>query len=384
MASELLRIDALAYGGDGVGRGADGKVVLVPGVLPGELAEVVRIREKRRFSRGRLSRLAEAAPERIVPECPHYAAGCPGCAYLHCAYSCELQWKQRQLHGFLVRGGLLPEAGLLPPFGAPRRFGLRNKLVLHVRDGVRGYIGRDNRTLLPVDRCLLAAPELNALLTEPPPAAAERELFRYTVRDGALRVTEATPSLTEVLPGFGEFQVAATGFFQTSPVMAAELVRRATDWIAAAAPARLVELYCGVGVFSIAALELLPELTVFGVELSAPAVAAARSNAAAHGVGERSEFVAGDAGESLRRAGDCREAVLLVDPPRTGLDAAAVRAIRRASPRRIIYVSCAPDTLARDAAALRDVYTMERAALLDMFPGTAHFEVIAELRRSID
>ena len=383
MKNELIRVSALAYGGDGVGRGADGKVTLIPGALPGELAEAETIQEKKRFRRCRLVRVLEASPDRIEPECPYFAAGCPGCAYLHCAYSAELQAKQRQLHDFLVRPGLLPESELLPPFGAPQRFGLRNKLVMHVRDGVRGYIGADNRTLIPVARCPLARPEINALLAATPPAG-DRETFRYTASDGALRVTAKTPILTETLPGYGDFKVAADGFFQTDIPVAAELVRRAVVRIAEAAPPRLVELHCGVGVFGIAALENLPNLTAFGVEISASAVTNARINAAAHGVADRVEFVAGDAGRLLRRAGACRDAVLLVDPPRTGLDAPTAAAILRAAPRRIIYVSCAPDTLARDVARLGGGYRMTRAGLLDMFPGTVHFEVMAELCRSAD
>ncbi|MCI5779529.1 MAG: TRAM domain-containing protein [Lentisphaeria bacterium] len=384
MKSERLRVERVAYGGDGVARSADGKVCFVPGVLPGELVEAEAFQERPRFRRARAVRILEAAAERIAPECPLFAAGvCPGCAYLHGTYAAELRWKQQQLHGFLVRRGLLEEAGLRPPFGAPRRFGLRNKLVMHCRDGVRGYVGFDNRSIVPVSRCPLAGAEINSLLAESPPER-EREVFRYTVRDGALRVVPDTPMLTENLSGYGDFSVAPDGFFQTNIPVAAELARRVVEATAADGTGRLVELFCGVGVFSIAALEQNSGLTAFGVELSAAAVAAARCNAVAHGVAARSEFVAGDAGDAMRRLGDCREAVLLVDPPRTGLDAAAVKAILRASPRRIFYVSCAPDTLQRDIARLRETYAAEQAGLLDMFPGTAHFETLAVLRRNRD
>ena len=269
MKSERLRVERIAYGGDGVARSADGKICFVPGVLPGELIEAETCQERPRFRRARAVRILEAAAERIAPECPLFAAGvCPGCAYLHGSYAVELQWKQRQLHGFLVRSGLLEEAGLRPPFGAPRRFGLRNKLVMHCRNGVRGYIGYDNRSIVPVPRCPLAGAELNSLLAECPPER-EREIFRYTARDGALRVGPDTPRLTESLPGYGDFAVAPDGFFQTDLPVAAELVRRVVAEVAAGGAGRLVELYCGVGAFGIAALERVSGLTAFGVELAA-------------------------------------------------------------------------------------------------------------------
>ena len=94
MKSDVFHIDALAYGGDGVGRGSDGVVCFIPGTLPGETVEAEIIAGKKRFRRGKLLRVLEASPERTVPECPYFTAGdCPGCAYIHCSYSHELEWK---------------------------------------------------------------------------------------------------------------------------------------------------------------------------------------------------------------------------------------------------------------------------------------------------
>lgn len=382
MKSEVFRIDALAYGGDGVGRGADGAVCFIPGALPGERVEAEIVAVKKRFRRGRLLRVIETSPERIAPECPYFECGhCPGCAYVHCTYAHEIEWKQRQLHDFLIRRQLAMPETLLKPFASPRRFGLRNKLVMHSANGVRGYIGRDNETLFQVDRCLLAADEINDLLAVTPPDEG-REVFRFTANDGARKITpQFTGYLTESLPPYGEFEVAPGGFFQTNSHVGSELIRRVIGEVAAGGWKKMVELYCGVGIFSIAAAEALPQLQTSGVELDAGAIKAAKRNAERHQVASRCRFAAGDAGKLLRRESRLHDAVLLVDPPRAGLSRETVDAILRAEPAQLIYISCAADTLVRDLDLLKSAYAVGSAGLLDMFPGTAHFEVMTVLHR---
>ena len=327
--------------------------------------------------------MVEASEFRIKPECPYFESdGCPGCAYIHCTYEHEITWKQRQLHDFLVRRGIIAPEALLKPFAAPCRFGLRNKLVMHSSGGIRGYIGNDNETLFPVDKCLLAVPEINELFAAT--ASQEgREVYRFTKTDGALKVSAETEGLlTESLPPYGDFKVAPAGFFQTNTAVAAEMIRRVIGEVGNCALPRLVELYCGVGIFSIAAAEVLPGLHTVGVELNVPAVAAAKLNAKLHQVAPRCRFAAGDAGKLLRREGILHDAVLLVDPPRAGLSRETLGNILRAEPACLIYISCAADTLARDLELLKNGgFTVGRAGLLDMFPGTAHFEVMTVLRR---
>jgi 23S rRNA (uracil1939-C5)-methyltransferase len=383
MKSEILQITATAYGGDAVARSSDGKICFVSGALPGETVRVLITAEKKRFNRAEVLEILQSSPDRIVPECPAYEQNqCPGCAYLHCTYSYELSCKQEQLSGFLIRKKLLDESGLLPPFAAPSRFGNRNKLVMHCVDGIRGYVGRDNSTVFPVPACSLARPELNELLGMQPPAY-EREIFRYTGCDGAVRVNEYRKKyLTENLPGAGDFAVAPDGFFQTNIPVAAELVRRVTEEIVSSGSTELVELYCGVGVFSIAAAGKAGDLQCTGVEFSAAAVAAAKENARRHNVASRCRFYAGDAGKFLRKSVMRSPFTLVVDPPRSGLDDTVIRAIITQMPEKIIYISCAPDTLSRDLEKLCAAgFRIKSAGLLDMFPGTAHFETLTVLTR---
>ena len=340
-------ISRIAFGGDGVGRLPDGKVCFVPGTLPGEtvLAEVVH--QAKSFARARLLGVEASSPERVETDCP-LAGTCPGCVYRHASPSCEIEWKDRQFRDFLTRGNPAGEAvRFLPPVPAPRRSGYRNKLTFVCENGSFCYRGLDNRTAVPVRDCPLGRDELRGLLSEATPSSDGRKrTFRWTLRDGALDSgTPAwvrVPYLTEVLGDFGEFRVPRQSFFQVNTDMAPVLAGRVLELLKELAPDMLLELYCGVGVFSILAAESLPGLTARAVELDRGAIEAAERNAASHGVSDRCRFQAADAARAFAALSDGCEpgrCCVLVDPPRTGVAASLLHEIGRFGPETVLYVS---------------------------------------------
>ena len=364
---------SIAYGGEGVGLTDSGKVCFVRGLLPGETAEVEITEDKKRFARGGIRELLSPSPERIVPVCPH-AGKCPGCVYQHCTYETELGWKQKQFEYFLRD---FP-GERLPIFPSPARLGWRNKIKFRCEGGKHGYRGWDNVTLVPVERCLLAVPAIDEFLKHAPLPADGVVLLRSCAdRTGIVGEKEET-LLTEELPPRGCFKVPASGFFQTNLPVALELVSRVTAELENRNVRHLLELFCGVGLFSIAAAKVLPELRSTGVELSRPAVAAAKLNAKEAGVDKRCFFQASDA---LKFPKGRPDAVLL-DPPRTGAAPKLLTRLLDCAPELILYVSCAPDTLRRDLKTLEAKYEVLSAGALDMFPCTAHFETFTVLALS--
>ena len=384
-----LHIDSIAYGGEAVGRLASGKVCFVPGGLPGEDLEVEIVQEKNSFARAKIVKIIEASPARIDAPCRFYREfDCPGCAYMHCDYQTELDAKQRQLSDFLTRDDLLSCGVLLPPFASPVQDFYRNKLKLRSDGSDFAMVARDNESLIKIDSCILADAEINsALKNSAVPAAGETFCWRHTIADGVKSFSgkacgRNTPWLTETLPDAGAFKVPLDGFFQTNIEVASELVRRVVDSIAKSGLTKLVELYCGVGVFSIAAADAISGLTSVGIELNPAAIKAARWNAKKHNVDKRCKFFAGDAGKELKKVSDISEACLLVDPPRTGLSNVTLNNIISANPAEIIYISCAADTLRRDLIQFRKAgWRIETAGMLDMFPRTSHFETVVVLDR---
>jgi 23S rRNA (uracil1939-C5)-methyltransferase len=402
------RIETLAYGGDGIAR-VDGRVVFIPETAAGETVSVRVTALKKRFARAEAGDILSPSPFRISPCCrvrdSDTGGLCrvPGCVYDHLAYDFELQAKQSQLEGFFRRLPQSAEFAFLPPFAAPAPLHYRNKIVLHTdrRNGrVRlGYRTEPSHAVLDLSACPLACEPLNAALASLRSSDAFNRLphdadvtFRHTAHDGALWwVNNGPPSapspdtLTEASAS-GPLSVPRDGFFQVNPAVGDALVRAAAAWFADGPEAAgLLDLYCGVGVFGFACMQAGGS-RLTGVESGRAAIAAAKLNAAALGID--ATFLCRALGQEevplAGLIGDPRRTTAIVDPPRDGLPPSLARALAESGIARLLYVSCDPATLARDLAVLLSSgrYRLARARLFDMFPRTAHFETLVELRRT--
>lgn len=393
-----LHVESCAFGGDGVTH-HEGRVIFVPGTLPGETVIAEIVSEKNDFSRARVHRIENPSPDRIAPLCP-LAGICPGCHYLHASPEAETRCKAAQFAAFLETAGGPPDRldePLLP--GTP--LGYRNKMVLHVNkeSGTPqvGYVGADMQSVTPVSHCLLANDAINADLAA---KLADPGFFhsihhrmkltwRHTERNGVIFFRNQPPKraswLREKLR-FGEISVPAGGFFQINPAGAQSLVDEFTAVLREHPVKRVIDLYCGAGLFAAAAAAAgVPE--VMGAETDADAVNAARYNLKQYGQPE-AHLLADDAAralpELLRNAPE--HTLLAVDPPRAGLSGTMRRCLLAQPPGRlIVYISCHPATWARDAAALRrGGCRLLRARLINQFCRTGHFEIFSLFRREND
>lgn len=323
---------------------------------------------------------------------------CPGCAYQHAAYAAELALKQRQLESLLERHAGIPRGVCQPAVAAPAPLGYRNKMVLHAqvdgRDVCLGYYAADNTTVLDVPACPLALAPLNACLAERRADPSFRHTlrdampvtFRWTPRDGALwwrgHASDRDVWLVEDSV-IGPLAVPRNSFYQMNPAMADRLVAHVRDRLGALQPAAAIDLFCGIGVFALAAAKAgVPR--VIGVDVDGPGIRAAEYNARQHGAASIA-WRAGKAEDILRdpmKGLPWAEALVIVDPPRSGLGRGLIRHLVRQRPGRLLYISCAADTMTRDATWLQEAgYRVESARLFDMFPRTAHFESVTEFVR---
>ncbi|MBO7147185.1 MAG: class I SAM-dependent RNA methyltransferase [Lentisphaeria bacterium] len=394
---EIIEIFALAFGGKAVGRRDNGKVCFVRNAIPGEKVRVRITADKKNYSEGVVTEILTPSPERISPQCPN---PCPGCSYAHIPYPMELEWKQKQFFSFAEKAKLQssPAEFIQPPTGAVCRENWRNKIVLSIEKEKNssaiqaGYRGEDNQTLIPVKDCLLARKEIREILRnrtwekESLSCTVQRITFRHTKENGVRILTGKTENaLTEELDGFGTFCTGENSFFQINPYMSGKLAEATLETVAKSALNNMIELYCGCGVFSILCTEHCLELKTVGIELDPVAIKYAKQNAAAHGVSERCRFFAGDSATVFRKhypAGVPKGTLLLIDPPRTGLDKNALELLCRSKADAIVYISCSPDTLFRDLAVLeKSGYRIQKSRLIDMFPTTSHFESISYLQK---
>jgi 23S rRNA (uracil1939-C5)-methyltransferase len=358
-----LQITDVAFGGKGVAR-TDGKAVFVPYVIDGESVSASITREHKKFLEAELEAIVTASPHRVEPRCPYFGR-CGGCVYQHIEYEHQLALKWRQVKETLSRIGGLKEPPMRPFIPSPIEYRYRNRITVHVRDGVIGFFRRESNKLLGIEQCPIAHDEVNAKLTELRSSNPDDGHYTLRVIDGPRVFTQAND------------EVAAAML---------DLV----DRLLATAGGTLIDAYCGAGFF---AKRLRARFeTVVGIDWDQHAIAVAREDA-----NENEIYIAGDVETELQKVGavhpnrppQCDDTsrgrlrsiapTIIVDPPATGLSKALVETLIEHLPTQLIYVSCNPATLARDLAALKKSFHIDSITPLDMFPQTAEVEVVAEL-----
>ena len=435
-----LTIDSLAFGGAGVAR-TNGYVVFVSGAVPGDRVRAVIGKRKRAYAEARTVEILEPSPDRIEPVADH-----PGAPWQVLPYERQLEVKQAQVDDALRRIGKLDGFELEQIVPAVQQWRYRNKLEYSFGTAADGSLvcgfhapGRWDE-IVGVSDCLLASEPSNEArdrivtwcraegLSAYDRHTGEGQLRNLVVREGrrtdAIQVRLVTSGGTrldreslsragagfegllwtrqdslgetttggetellagterfEELLGSMRFSISAQAFFQTNTEMAERLYELAVEFTRASGFERVYDLYCGIGTIALTVAPRVAE--VWGLELVPEAIADAIGNARSNEV-DNARFFAGDVRLALRelveKAG--RPDVVIVDPPRAGLSQKVVRRIIEAAPRRIVYVSCNPTTLAPNAAQLVEAgYRLERVRPVDMFPQTPHIECVAELVR---
>jgi 23S rRNA (uracil1939-C5)-methyltransferase len=347
-----LVINDLAFGGKGVGR-FEGMACFVPGVIEGEKVRVKIAKVKSRMMEAWLLEVLEPSPYRIEAPCPVFLQ-CGGCSYQHIDYPHQLHIKETQLREALRRLGGLIDPPVAPMIPSPEPYGYRNRIAVHVRDGKAGFFAEGSNRVVPVSKCLIASPEVDA---------GFQDLLKERPRDGDYLIGEKKR--------YGGFRQVNNAVAEILKRTVREAVRPSDE--VNPISGLLVDAYCGAGFFAHELQSLF--MKVIGIERSIASVAMASRQAA-----ENEEYLAGDVelklGEALG-AGNSEETVLLLDPPSEGLAELATEAILNKAPARIVYVSCNPATLARDAKRLAERYRIIQVTPLDMFPQTAEIESVS-------
>jgi tRNA/tmRNA/rRNA uracil-C5-methylase (TrmA/RlmC/RlmD family) len=407
LTSEEVAVTGVAAGGEGVGRLGDGRAVFVRGALPGERVRITVAEERKRFARGALVEVVEAAPERVAPPCPQVEAGCGGCDWQHVAPAAQRELKARIVTEALRRiGRIEPPPPDLGPELAPdgRRTTVRAVIDDDGRAGFRLHHAHDPLAVGP-GGCLVAHPLVDEVLREgvfPPPvrevtvrvgAATGERLVLCTPAVGDSRVPgaarpDAAAAAGVIVVGADElagghrawihevvagrrWRISAESFFQSRPDGAEALVDAVVAALGdALTPAATVaDLYSGVGLFA-GVLGSRTGGRVVAVESNRSAVADARINLADL---NSARIVRSD----VRKWHPSSADVVVADPSRQGLGAEAVPRIGATGASALALVSCDPGALGRDAGLLAaDGWGLASVRLVDLFPHTSHVEVV--------
>ena len=403
-----IQLTTLVYGGEALGRLPDGKAVFVPLGLPGETVRIRLVEEKRSHARAELVEILDPSSERIAPRCVHFGL-CGGCHYQNMPYKTQLDAKTAILRDQLERIGRFADPPVMPAVPSPFPFNYRNYVQFHMTgQGNLGFYTIQGNEIFQVEECHLPEAAINTVWpqldfeaisgldriglrlgmdddvqlllegTDPQPP-------EFSVEDLPISAIHISPAGPLVLAGSDyllidildrTFKISAGSFFQVNTAMAEAMVTHVLNHLEQleniGVDSTVLDVYCGVGLFS---AFLAPKVgKLIGIESSSSAV---------------EDFVYNlDEFENVEIYEDKAEAVLpqlnmnpeliLVDPPRAGLDRQALDAILELAPKTLIYVSCDPATLSRDARRLTaGGFQLKQATPFDLFPQTYHIESIS-------
>ncbi|MBI3803809.1 MAG: 23S rRNA (uracil(1939)-C(5))-methyltransferase RlmD [Nitrospirae bacterium] len=413
-----LQIEKLVHGGDGLAR-PEGRVVFVPFTIPGETIEARIVRQKKEYAEAEIVTILTPSPERREAPCPVFTV-CGGCQLQQLPEEAQLRYKVEAMQEVLARIGKITSVNLLSAIPSPFPFHYRTRTQLKVARGEIGYYRQKSHEIVSIERCPLLIAPLNAALE-----AMLRSLQRDRLEEIELQAVPAGDFLV-VLRGdqfphdrgeqfyesarqalplkgvvvgnrrgwhiFGEnflidtlqekrFRISERAFSQVNPAVNRLLVERVLKWSAPTASDRILELYSGIGNFTLFLAERAGAVTA--VEGNRAAIEDARWNLQSAGL-ENVTLQTASAQEGMRRAikEEAGFSQIFLDPPREGAGKPVMEGIATLAPEKVIYLSCDPATFARDARVLLDRgYEITRLQPFDMFPQTGHLELLAEMRR---
>ena len=437
----LALIESLDHEGRGVAH-VDGKTIFIEGGLPGEQVEYSSFRKKPSYEQATLTKLLSSSSQRVTPRCPSFGV-CGGCSMQHMHPVAQTAAKQRVLEDALWHVGRLRPQVVFPAISGAA-WGYRSRARMSVRlvakkGGVLvGFHEKRSSFVAVMDSCEVLPPAMSVLITPlkklmiemsapdrlpqievamgahqlamvfkvlaPPSKSDSQRLIAFAKEhgitaylqakgpDSVLRLWPApddasASELSYLLPEFAiDMAFRPTDFTQVNHRINEVMIRRAMSLLQPQQGERIADMFCGLGNFTLPIAR--SGASVFGVEGSASLIQRAGENAVRNGLGQQATYAVANLfeidGEKLARYG--RFDKMLIDPPREGA-AELVKALpEEGGPQRIVYVSCNPATLARDAGILVDVkkYRLRGAGVINMFPQTSHVESIALFERDMD
>jgi len=384
-ARAVIKIDSVAFGGEGVGR-IDNFVAFIPFSTPGDELEIEITQVKKKFVRGKILKIIQPSPWRVTPLCRYYKK-CGGCCYQHIDYQHQLSIKTKQVEDAFRKIGKIANPPVSEIIASPCEYHYRGKAQFHaeaISHGWKiGFLDVSGGRLLNIEHCEIMEESINQKLS------LLRESRGVQQNDNDLAIwseclagdSPDKESVTRVVKG-KSFLVPCDGFFQANLYLTDKLVDEVCRLASSGKVNTLIDAYCGSGLFSVFLSPYAEK--VIGIEINEKSVRYAQINAENAGI-KNAAFIHGDMEEILQRGflpmGD-RANLIVLDPPRTGCDKTVLNAITALQPEKIIYISCNPATQARDVSFLSESgYDLRSLTPVDMFPQTEHIEVVGFLEK---
>lgn len=388
---------------DHFGRGLckiDDKVCFVEGALPGETVEIDVIKENKNFIEAKVLDILQSSPERIEPKCPYYDV-CGGCSYQHMTYSLENTSKEEKIKELVERFGHVSTDVVLP-IVTSNEYHYRNKIILHGLNGNLGFYEEKTHSVIPIDECLLVSPRMNKVIKVLKKINVQiLEVLIRSSNDDSIVLVELEGKIKDEKPlldvcdiliyngmimsdadhliskiGEKEFIVSYSSFFQVNRKLTKKLYDAVLNVVKKKKPNKLLDLYCGTGTIGIYVSDYAKE--IIGIDNNGSNIIDANKNKELNHV-EHISFICDRVENQIDSFQDID--MIIVDPPRAGLDPKTKEYLLKINPETIVYVSCDPVTLARDLGNLSANYNVLSIEPFNMFPRSNHCESICVLER---
>lgn len=381
----------------------NGKVVFIPKVIVGDIVDIDIVKEYKNYSIGRVNKIIKNGSKRVDVLCPYYDI-CGGCSISAYTYQDELEYKVNNVIDIFKRNEIDIKPNIIK---SDNRYGYRNKITLQVSNGIIGLYEEDSNKIVDVDKCLLVSDKLNEIIDIIKKNINVNKCNKIVIRDtyyGIMIIFYGSVNNEEVIKyldkkvvsiytydnkykciygekylyemiGEYKYRISPDSFFQVNSRTVNKLYNKVVEYaIKNEKKDNLVDLYCGTGTIGIYLSKYFNN--IIGIELNKQAVEDAKENAKINSV-NNIKFYAGDVGKIIND--QIKADVIVVDPPRSGLDKRTKDILLKIKANKIVYVSCNPLTLARDIKELDNGYELGEITLVDMFPNTHHVESVCVL-----
>ena len=390
MKKLIVKIENLDHFGRGIAK-VNNMPIFVENSLINEEVEIVITKEKKKYMEGFVSNYLKKSPLRVESNCPYYDK-CGGCDLLHMSYEEQLKYKENKVKEIIKK---FSDLECVNSIVGSIQFNYRNKVTLHVKNGVIGYYKENSNEIISIDKCLLVDERINILIDE------IKNLNLNGINKIVIRVTNNESMAifygdinsninlradtiiinSKVIKGNGyieenigdlKFIISPTSFFQVNNVGMINIYNKVLDYVDGG---NILDLYCGTGTIGIYVSKKADK--VLGIEINEEAIKDALLNKKINNI-NNVDFISGDVGTVLSK-NKFKFDIVIVDPPRAGLDNNSINNIIKINPKKIIYVSCDPVTLARDLNILKEYYDVLEITPFDMFSNTYHVECVCLL-----
>ena len=377
----------------------DNKITFVDNTVIGDIVEINIIKTSSKYNLANVTKYIKKSLTRTKSFCP-YSEVCGGCSLANISYQKTLEFKQNKINHALKKFGNIDTSVSI--IASEPNLNYRNKITLKVLDGVVGYFKEQTNEIVPIKECMVASIPINDFIKYIKDFEIKNgeviirsnynsELLINFITDdpiilvpiidlkivGILKNGKILKGDTKFMQNINNhfFQVSYDSFFQINPYICSQLFNLINEHILP--NSNVLDLYCGVGTLGLSVTNKINKL--YGIEIVPNAVINAVTNAKMNNI-NNAKYMLGDTSKTISKIDDKID-VIIIDPPRNGLDKKSLKTILAMNPKQIIYVSCDPITLSRDLKELTNLYNIDYISGLDMFPYSYHVETLAVLKR---